>query len=151
MRLHVGWVINRIPYCSSDGCVWLGIGYGVGRLAVGSRIEEDSFSTIDSCTYMLASRSSTHGIDNACMFGIASEHVCKRGVVTCVTLFIVYSFSCDFFIASCVKTHNLHSKEFPIQNPTYGNIMARMDAYMYLGYTCNLHGRRHNLQWGGGA
>ena len=33
--LHVGWAINRIPYCSSDGCAWLGIGYGVGRFAVG--------------------------------------------------------------------------------------------------------------------
>ena len=35
MRLHVGWAINRIPYCSSDGCAWLGVGYGVGWLAVG--------------------------------------------------------------------------------------------------------------------
>ena len=35
MRLHVEWAINKIPYCSSDGCAWLGVGYGVGRLAVG--------------------------------------------------------------------------------------------------------------------
>ena len=37
MRLHVGWAINnnRIPYSSSNGCTWLGVGYGIGRLAVG--------------------------------------------------------------------------------------------------------------------
>ena len=26
VRLHVGWTINRIPYCSSDSCVWCGVG-----------------------------------------------------------------------------------------------------------------------------
>ena len=35
VRLHVGWAINRIPYCLSDGYAWLGVGYGVGRLAIG--------------------------------------------------------------------------------------------------------------------
>ena len=35
VRLHVGWAINRIPYRSSDRWTWLGVGYGVGRLAVG--------------------------------------------------------------------------------------------------------------------
>ena len=65
MRLHVD--------CSSDGCAWLGVGYGVG-----SWLEEDSFSKIDSCPYMHANRLSTRDIDNACMFGIASEHARKR-------------------------------------------------------------------------
>ena len=78
MRLHVGWAINRIPYCSSNGCAWLGVGYSVGRW-----LEEESkksLSTIDSCTYMHASRLSTRDINNTCMFGIASKHACKRGV-----------------------------------------------------------------------
>ena len=70
---------------------------------VGSWLEEDSFLTIDSCRYMHASRSSTHDIDNACMFGIASKHARKRGVVT-ITLFIAYSFSCDSF--DCVLCEN---------------------------------------------
>ena len=35
VRLHVGWTINRIPYCLSDGYVWLGVGYDVSRLAIG--------------------------------------------------------------------------------------------------------------------
>ena len=35
MRLQVGWAINRILYCSSNGCAWLGVGYVVGRVAVG--------------------------------------------------------------------------------------------------------------------
>ena len=29
MRLHVVRVINRIPYCLSEGCAWVGFGYGV--------------------------------------------------------------------------------------------------------------------------
>ena len=45
----MGWVFNRIPYCLSDGCIWLGIGY-----CAGSWLEElkKARSTIDSCTYM---------------------------------------------------------------------------------------------------
>ena len=56
MRLHVD--------CSSNGCTWLGVGYGVG-----SWLEEVySFSKIDSCTHMHANRLSMRDIDNACMF-----------------------------------------------------------------------------------
>ena len=67
-------------------------------------------------TYMHANRSSMCDIDNACMFGIASEYVRKRGVVTCITFPVI------LLIASCVKTRNLQSKESRIQNPTYGII-----------------------------
>ena len=36
MRLHVGWAINnnRIPYSSSNGCTWLGVGYGTVELLI---------------------------------------------------------------------------------------------------------------------
>ena len=116
MRLHVGWTINRIPYCSSDGCAWLGVGYGV---AVGWKIKEDSFSTINSCTYKHVSRSSMRDIDNACMFGITSEHAHKRGVVT-YNIFHCVFFSCDSF--DCVLCKNSqfaikrisHSKPYSI-------------------------------------
>ena len=57
---NVGWAINRIPYCSSDGCAWLGVGYGVGRLAVGlenlRHILDDQQLYVHACKY-----------DNACM------------------------------------------------------------------------------------
>ena len=47
-------------------------------------------------------------------------HLNKR-VRSRVMLFIAYSFHPILLIASCVKTHNLQSKESRIQNSTYGS------------------------------
>ena len=104
VRLHVGWAINRIPYCSSDGCVWLGVGYIVLAVGLKNRRRLILDDRQLSCMYKHANRSSMHDIDNACTFGIASEHARKRGVVTC-NIIHAYSFSCDSF--DCVLCKDL--------------------------------------------
>ena len=47
----MGWVINRIPYCSSDDCAGLGVGYGVGRLVVKTHNSQSKESRIQYLTY----------------------------------------------------------------------------------------------------
>ena len=94
---HVGWAINRIPYCSSDSRAWLGVGYGVGRLAAGLKNQRRLIlddRQLHTCTCMHASRSNMSEIDNVCMFAIASEHarLSKRGVITCNIIYCVFFF-----------------------------------------------------------
>ena len=106
VRLHVGWAINRIPYCSSNGCAWL----DVSRLAVGLKnrrliLDDRLQQYIHACmqVYQTFVRSILNTIYDV---GDRSMHVClsKRGVAHGI-LFIAYSFSCDSF--DCVLYKNL--------------------------------------------
>ena len=64
----MGWAVNRIPYCSSNanGCAWLGVSYGVGRLAVGLKKTHSRPSTaVRTC--MKVDRARVISITRACL------------------------------------------------------------------------------------
>ena len=89
------WGGLSIEYHTAGVTVALGLVLAMVFARVGSWLVESKThsrrSTAIQCTYMHASRSSTCDINNACIFGIASEYMRKR-VWSHVTLFIARVF-----------------------------------------------------------
>ena len=86
------WAINRIPYCSSNSCAWL----GGGRLAVGLK-NRRRLSLDDRQLYIHAMQhaciSNTREIDNACMLAIAARMLEQKGrgtwnIIHCIFFFL---------------------------------------------------------------
>ena len=71
-------------------------------------------------SYIYVDRTRVRLRTHACL-QLRAHALSKKNVVTCNIIHCVFFFPAILLIASCIKIHNLQSREFRIQNLTYGN------------------------------